>query len=225
MQKNKYTNYFKNHYKYAISKKDIDRYKQWFVPFWKIIAKYIHISPHTEILELGSGIGGFYPFIARHLQKGHYTGLELDKEAVQFTNTYFGTKAFQNLSLEEYSTKKRYDYIFAFEVLEHVHDPESIIKKIHTLLKPGGLFIGTSPFPFQRNIFADETHLYVLHPDNWKRLFSYNGFSSIIIFPMSFIPVIWKINTVFHIRIPIYINLPFFISTSLIIAKKPMEYD
>lgn len=220
IKNNKYTNYFKDHYRYLLSEKDIRRYLQWFAPFWKIISIYFKINSSTRIMEIGSGIGGFYAQIESKLQEKQYTGLELDKNASNFSNKYFHTDIFKNISLEDYKTNQKFDYIFAFEVLEHLHNPEAVIQKIYTLLKPGGLFIGTSPYPYSKNIFADETHLYVLHPENWKRLFLYNKFSSATLYPMSFLPFIWKISKWFHIRIPFFINIPFAISTTLIIAKK-----
>jgi 2-polyprenyl-3-methyl-5-hydroxy-6-metoxy-1,4-benzoquinol methylase len=46
---------------------------------------------------------------------------------------------------EEYETHKRYDYIFATYILEHVLDPMAILKRMKTLLKSSGLLFITVP--------------------------------------------------------------------------------
>ena len=94
------------------------------------------------------------------------------------------------------------------------------IEKISDLLEDGGIFIGTSPYPYKKNVLADETHNFVLHPENWKRLFLDNGFKSVETFPMSFLPSLWRINKNFNIKLPLYLPFKYFISTCLIIAKK-----
>jgi len=117
-------------------------------------------------------------------------------------------------------SKKKYKTIFAFEVLEHLYNPQDGIKQIKDLLDEDGIFIGTSPFPFKKNVLADKTHRFCLHPENWKKFFLENGFKKVEIYPMSFIPFVWRINKHLNIRLPFYISIKHFISTTLIIAKK-----
>lgn len=49
------------------------------------------------------------------------------------------------LSLEE----DRYDYVVAFEVFEHLHDPKQACNEIYRVLKKGGVFLMTIPFMFR----------------------------------------------------------------------------
>ena len=94
------------------------------------------------------------------------------------------------------------------------------LKSKQPLLSPGGYFCGTTPYPYYKNIVGDKTHVSVLHPENWKRLFMQQKFRSLELYPMSFFPYIWRINKRFNIRLPFYFPLHGFISTCLIIAKK-----
>lgn len=215
--KTNYSNYFKNHYGYTFKDQDLKSYRNWFYSQWKIINKVIDLNNQKTCLEVGSGVGGFYQFIR---SKVIYKGLELDKKAVSFASKYWKTNVFSNIDFIEYKSNKKYDYIVAFEVLEHLENPNNSVRKIYNLLDKTGIFIGTTPFPFKKNIFADETHLSVLHPENWKRLFMQNGFKKVDIIPLSFFPSLWRINRRLNIRIPFYIPIPGFISTCLIIAKK-----
>ena len=214
----KYKNYFKTHYKYSFSDKNLQDYRNWFYSQWNFINSLTEIKKDSDVLELGSSIGGFYSFIKNKNKK--YIGLELDKEAVRFSNNYFNTEAFLNTPIEKLKYESKFDYVFAFEVLEHLYNPIEVIKKINKFLKKDGIFCGTSPYPFYKNITPDKTHLFVLHPDNWKRLFLLLGFKKVELYPMTFLPFLWRINKNLNIRLPFYIPLNGFVSTTLIIARK-----
>jgi SAM-dependent methyltransferase len=214
-----YDNYFKDHYKVSFTNADIAGFKNWFTPQWNYIQTKITIKNSAEVLEVGSAVGGFYNLLQGD-NPPKYTGIELDKKAVQFANKFFDTSVFKATALEALKTTIQYDNIFAFEVLEHLQDPLLCIDKIYNLLKSDGVFVGTTPYPFEKNVLADDTHLYVLHPENWKRLFSHAGFTQIETYPMSFPPFLWRIHHRLNIRLPFYIAFPNVISTTLIIARK-----
>lgn len=216
--KDRYKGYFKRHYRSKFTKIDIDNYRHWFYPQWKYITKKLKFKNKENVLEIGAGLGGFYSFLEEY--DVNYTGLEPDEQAQKFSNSYFKTNKFQSLYLEKFKSNKQYDKIFAFEVLEHMHNPSENIEKIYRLLKPGGIFCGTTPFPFYKNVVYDKTHVSVLHPENWKRLFMQEQFSSVEIYPMSFFPFIWRINKKLNLRMPFYVPFKGFVSTCLIIAKK-----
>jgi len=215
--KNNYKNYFKEHYKSTFSEKDVINYQKWFYSQYRFIQ--LKIKPIGNIIEIGSGLGSFYSFLSKKDQE-NYLGLELDADAKNFANYYFKSEAFLNKSLEELKHERKSNVIYAFEVLEHLDNPMFGIKKIFNILENGGVFIGTSPYPYKRNVLGDKTHNFVLHPENWKRLFLNNGFKKVDIFPMSFFPYLWRINKHLNIRLPFYIPFKYFISTCLIIAIK-----
>jgi len=111
------------------------------------------------------------------------------------------------------------DYIFAFEVLEHLGRPEKGVRNIYGALKPGGWFIGSTPYPYKKNL-NDPTHKNVKYPDAWKRLFVDAGFRNVSCRPLSFPPVLWRIHRLLNIPLPFYISLPGFVSTTLIFAQR-----
>lgn len=218
--KSKYKNYFKNHYKVDISDNDVQNYSNWFFSQFNLIKDSLLLKQKASVLEIGSGYGGFLNIAREFGYKWNYSGLELDSYAVKFTKKKFKSDKFSNTTFEKYNTKEKYDYIFAFEVLEHVDDPYFVINKINKLLKNNGVFVGTSPYPFKKNVYADETHKYVLHPSNWKKIFNDNGFKKIKTYPMTFLPFIWRISKKLNIRFPFYFSFKNIISTTLIIAYK-----
>ena len=215
-----YENYFKDHYKADFTRKEIEDYGKWLSTQWSFIKREISFNPNVRILEIGSGFGGFYNILQREGFAGEYVGLELDSAAAAFSNEFFGTQAFKNLSLSDYNNSNRFDLIVAFEVLEHLENPSKSLREIANLLLPTGLFCGTTPFPYKKNVLADKTHLSVLHPENWKRLFTMSGFKSIKMYPMSFFPLLWRVHSRLNIRLPFFVPLSYFISTCLIVAKR-----
>jgi hypothetical protein len=91
---------------------------------------------------------------------------------------------------------------------------------MHGLLNDEGMFVGSTPYPWRSNVLADETHLYVLHPDNWRKLFAMAGFRRIDLYPMTYPPLLWRISGSLNPRIPFYLPGRFFVSTALIVAAK-----
>jgi 2-polyprenyl-3-methyl-5-hydroxy-6-metoxy-1,4-benzoquinol methylase len=216
----RYEDYYKNHYKSTFTEADINEWLKWFDRQWRLIGKKVKLKQNLRVLEIGPGFGGFYQVLQQEGIKFDYIGLDLDPDIVKFTNDYFKTDKFRYQSIEDIKDKEGFDLIVAFEVLEHVDNPGEVAKKIFDLLKPKGIFCATTPYPFRRNIVSDSTHVSVLHPENWKRLFSLAGFKTVDYYPMSFAPLFWRISKRLNIRIPYYLPVKSFVSTSLIIARK-----
>ncbi len=214
-----YNNYFKNR-GYSFSRRFLLENYNWFYSQWVYINKLINLKKYKNypVLEIGSGIGVLYKFLRENKFKD-YIGLELDKDACEFSNKTFKTNVFINNDFNKINLNKK-SIIFAFEVLEHFENPLKAIKKIYSTLTDNGVFIGTTPYPFLKNIIADKTHLFVLHPKNWEILFKKAGFKRVNTYPLSFIPYLWRINKRLNIVLPFYVSLKSFVSTSLIIAYK-----
>lgn len=214
-----YEKYFRSHYGSCFSGRDVVNYQKWFATQWRIIRRKAPLGLGARVLEIGSGTGGFFSILNSDVEND-YTGIELDPEACAFANGYFGTTVFQNISLHDIPTNESYDFVYAFEVLEHLDNPSEAVEKIYSILKPGGTFCGTTPFPFKKNVLADDTHLSVLHPANWLRLFQMANFEATQTYALSFAPLLWRISPRLNIRIPFYVPVARTISTCLIVARK-----
>jgi 2-polyprenyl-3-methyl-5-hydroxy-6-metoxy-1,4-benzoquinol methylase len=217
----KFDNYFETHAGNKLSLEDTIFHARFVESQLKIIDANTPLSKlrDDDTLEIGSGIGRLY-YLLKNRGFTKYTGLELDQAACDFTNNCFG-KYFIRKPVEEFTPDdgKLFKSIWAFEVLEHVENPTQVINKISKLLSPGGVFIGTTPYPFAKNIISDRTHISVLHPTNWQRLFKNAGFTDIYIRPMTFIPLLWRINPKLNFVLPFYLPGFKLVSTTLIIAK------
>lgn len=105
-----------------------------------------HITENTSVLDLGLGDGLFLEAFQNHKKftilegsealalHGQTTIRKLGSE-VEVIHTYF----------EDYSPEEKYDVVIASHVLEHVNNPEHIIKLSKHWLKPKGKLIVIVP--------------------------------------------------------------------------------
>jgi len=88
-----------------------------------------------------------------------------------------------------------FDSISAYDFLEHVPRVQlegnnsrfpfiDLMNEIHRTLKPDGKFLALTPAfpkksaftdPTHINIITDKTHKYFTYPDNWARMYGFNG--------------------------------------------------
>jgi 2-polyprenyl-3-methyl-5-hydroxy-6-metoxy-1,4-benzoquinol methylase len=225
MDKNEYSGYFRTHVKIDFGIESIWKDSQFVYSQLNLVNKYISLDSIKTYptLEIGSGMGRLALLLD---ERGflNYNGIDLDDEAVEFCKKNLKLKnyIFFNDSINGFANSQSgiFKNIFCFETLEHLRDPWEGVKVISKMLQKDGLFIGSAPYPFKRNILGDETHLNVLHPLNWKRVFEKNGFQVLIIRPMTFLPYLWRIHRELNVILPFYVPLFNLVSTSLIIAKK-----
>jgi 2-polyprenyl-3-methyl-5-hydroxy-6-metoxy-1,4-benzoquinol methylase len=103
-------------------------------------------SSTFSMLELGTGSGFFLLSMHEVFPSARLSGIEFDDrllEATQirapFAKTWQG-----NVELFEIPGEK-FDVITSFQVIEHLYKPELMIDQVLHHLKPGGLFIFTTP--------------------------------------------------------------------------------
>lgn len=100
----------------------------------------------SNILLIGTGNGYF----ANWLSKNGYNGLAIDisQDAVRFTKETLKKRKnilVKRADLFKFSSKKKFDLILCFEVIEHIEKDKEAIAKIYSLLSPGGNFLMSVP--------------------------------------------------------------------------------
>lgn len=113
-----------------------------------------------------------------------------------------------NKSIEEYKTNKKFDVVILTEVIEHVANPDTIISKLYSLLKPDGILILSMPNGFGsyelffdwpliawRKIFHIKTipghyHVNFFTLGKIRSLLNTSGFKQIKFIKSSFFPII-----------------------------------
>jgi len=149
-------------------------------------------GPIQSVLEIGCGPCVFLGLMKEIWREPKITGIDINPEAVRLAKEK-GIHCLK-FSAEEFAQKKDseyYDLIIAFEMLEHVYDPFSLIKAVLKLLEKDGKIYMTLPnylsYDFlqigdvYRNLFGP-THLNYYNPFSIMKLLERGGYSGIEIF-------------------------------------------
>lgn len=134
-----------------------------------------HIK-NKEILDFGTGNGGFL-IQAKKFAKTVY-GYDLDKSLTEHYKKY---KLDVKTSIADFTQK--FDVITMFHVLEHIENPEQLLKNLKNKLKPNGKLIIEIPNSndalltlYNSQAFKNFTywscHLYMYNEKNIKKIIS-----------------------------------------------------
>ena len=213
----------KNYYQrffYKYSKSEFMKYVNWADGWVRFLDNYldIRVGNKRKVLELGASLGYFSkvfkdrgfdvwatdisPYIikkAKVLQRGiNFSTVDVEK----------GIKI-----------PERFDYIIAFEVLEHLKKPDLAFKNIKAKLKTGGTLVFSTPFPTKRSL-ADPTHINIHKEEWWLRLGKKTGFRSLKMIHATFIPFLYRFSSRFSFGFPLKTDIPFANSTVFFLFKK-----
>jgi SAM-dependent methyltransferase len=99
-----------------------------------------------SILELGTGSGFFLLAAHESFPKAKLYGIEFDDRLLEATQKRvpFAQTSQGNVESFEFPGQK-FDVLTSFQVIEHLYNPEAMILQVQNHLKPGGLFIFTTP--------------------------------------------------------------------------------
>lgn len=144
-----------------IISKDFSNYDE---KWWDILySKHTHVSSSTEIsnhqdvaciigtgsvIDFGCGHGYFSEYV-----KGDYKGVDWSSEGIKkakelFPDKEFIVQRFQDFKLPKISSK--YDYAVAFEIFEHLENPNELIDKMLEVAN-------TAIFVLPRDNYSEQT--------------------------------------------------------------------
>ena len=120
-------------------------YQSFLNKFTKIF-KELKTFEDPSILDVGCAQGNFTKILAQLDYR--VTSIDINPNYVKYTKSK--TNQMSNVevvcsNIYEYSPNKEFDFIFLGEVIEHVKEPEKLLKKLCELLKPQGSLIFTTP--------------------------------------------------------------------------------
>lgn len=128
------------------------------------------------VLEIGCGAGATLDWLRRDHGAAWTIGVELTGAAAEVARTRVDRIVVGDIEELELDVEpESVDLILALDVLEHLRDPWSVVRKLHGLLKPGGIMISSIPnvahysvamplllrgrWDYQQEGLLDRTHL------------------------------------------------------------------
>jgi 2-polyprenyl-3-methyl-5-hydroxy-6-metoxy-1,4-benzoquinol methylase len=111
--------------------------------FWSNVKTklILDVIEGKNILDIGCGACRLSKIL---VEKSYdVTAIDSDEKAVEIAKKK-GIRGFK-ADISNWKTESKFDCVIASDVLEHIDDDEFVIRKIHTMLKPGGCLILNVP--------------------------------------------------------------------------------
>lgn len=192
------------------SKKDLIESKKWFYSWLFFIKRNIPliVTSRSRVLEVGCSIGGFASLLKDEGFKKIYAS-DISKLAVKKAKKINPDIHFSSFDLEKgIPLSGTFDYIFAFEVVEHINNPEKAIRNTFKKLKKNGFMVLSTPPPYKRFI-ETPTHVSVKGKKEWVKIIKKSGFKTVTAKQVLFIPVLWRYSKYLNFAFPFAFDIPF----------------
>ena len=165
-----------------------------FWPFYAVTIRKLKIRSvptwvnKGEILDIGASYGDYMFKVKQIGWKAK--GIELNSKSVRHATEQLKLDV-ENILIEDFSSETKFDVVNMGMVMEHILEPNIVVKKVESLLKPNGTFIFSIPNygGIESKIFGK--YWYSLHlpmhinhftPRTVKYLLKKNGFSKVKIY-------------------------------------------
>lgn len=129
--------------------------------YLKPMLLHLNLREHRRVLDLGCGEGNF----AASLQDAGFQmfGIDQNEETIAKAITrYPGVRFVRGTAygdLTEHFDATTFDAIISVEVIEHMYDPDEFVARAYEALRPGGLFIVTTPYwGYLKNVLLSLTN-------------------------------------------------------------------
>lgn len=188
---------------------ELEFYYKWFKGWINLLDQYLPLKngANKKVLEVGCAIGAFSKILK---ERGfNVTAVDISEFIIEKAKKLQGGINFKVLDIEKkIKPSEKYDYIFAFEVLEHLENPRQALSNIKVLLSKSGVLVFSTPIPTRQTV-ADPMHINVHSPQYWLSLGKTLGFKKVFYKHAAFIPYLYRFHSFFSIGLPFKINLPF----------------
>lgn len=184
-------------------------YYRWFKGWIKLLDKFLPLESGRgkDTLEIGCAIGAFSKILKE--REFRVTATDISEFIIEKAKKLQKDIKFSVLNIEKESLlDKKYDYIFAFEVLEHLKNPEKALMNMKKKLKENGQLVFSTPIP-TRQTLADPMHINVHKPSYWINLGNKLRFKNVTFKTVAFVPFLYRFSQLFSIGFITKFNIPF----------------
>ena len=198
---------------------ELSFYYKWFKGWINLLDHYLPLKQgdSKNVLEVGCSIGAFAKIFKERGFK--VTAVDISEFIIKKAKKLQAGINFQVLDIEkDINLKEKFDYILAFEVLEHLKKPQKALFNMKSVLKTNGVIVFSTPLPTKQTL-ADPMHINVHSTQFWLDLGRKIGFKNVYYKNVAFIPFLYRFSSIFSIGFQTPINLPFVNNTCLYFLK------
>jgi len=143
-----------------------------------------HLDHHIRILEIGCANG----FFLRRLANAGYSdivGIEPGKDAVEHAEPSIRNHIINAFMQPGLFSPASFDAVCCFQIFDHLPDPNSFLREVHTILKPGGILLAinhniralVTKILGEKSPMYDIEHIYLFDKKTIRQILSANGFA------------------------------------------------
>ncbi len=144
-----------------------------------------------RVLEIGCGLGDTLASIKYKFPNADVHGIELEEKIAKLGRVKLDIRC-GNIETTEFSPEDKYDYIIFADVLEHLYDPYSVIRRMKKQLKENGCILTSIPnlmnagvvyrllngdFTYHDAGILDRTHIRFFTKNEILRMFEKEGYT------------------------------------------------
>lgn len=115
---------------------------------YKLRVTQRYFRPDMEVLEFGCGTGSTAIVHAPHVR--HIRAIDLSPQMIDIAKTKAKVAGVENVSFEVADIGSldvadgTYDAVLALSILHLLADRDAVIRRVHRMLKPGGVFVSST---------------------------------------------------------------------------------
>lgn len=141
------------------------------------LERYAFAAQHVSgnVLDAACGVGYGSLHLAGSDRVAAVHGIDLDEGAVAYAKSRYAhpKTIFTSSDILAFRPDRPFDSIVSLETIEHVPDPQALIAHFTSMLRPGGVFVGS--VPVTPSVDANPHHLTDFTPSSFKELLTGNG--------------------------------------------------
>jgi SAM-dependent methyltransferase len=143
------------------------------------------------LVDIGCG-NGFVLEVARERGWTDVRGVEPSTDAIASADPGVADLIVPDIMRRGLLPDSSFDAVTLFQVLDHMPDPQTLLRDCHAFLRPGGAILAlnhnvaawSARLLGERSPIVDVEHTYLYSPETMRRLFSAAGFEEISVAPV-----------------------------------------
>jgi SAM-dependent methyltransferase len=152
---------------------------------FRLLHRYMGRRENLDVLEIGTGSGFFLDFAREYFPISRFSGVEYDERLLAETIARSPHAKMIQGNAENFNLGHgTFDLVVSFQVIEHLYNPGAMLDNVRAHLKPGGVFLVTTPnltglgarlMKEKWHGFRDD-HVSLKSKSEWDELITSHGF-------------------------------------------------